>query len=181
LDSINLFRNGGINLSQLVFPFSVFCTEIFRIPIAGQVDICCFDKTGTLTSDEMQLRGVRLVNEDAKFGDLVEPDASIPWPPTLIMAACHSLALAGSNSSNVIGDPLEKVVMKNTGYKLLHNHVLHKKETTRGQPSNISILHRFGFTSRLKRMTVLAREDSNKTVWALTKGMSSLLSYIISF
>jgi len=24
----------------------IFCTEPFRIPLAGAVDVCCFDKTG---------------------------------------------------------------------------------------------------------------------------------------
>jgi len=37
---------------------AIFCTEPFRIPVAGRVDVCCFDKTGTITAENLVLEGV---------------------------------------------------------------------------------------------------------------------------
>ena len=158
----------------------IFCTESFRIPLAGQVNMCCFDKTGTLTSDDMRLKGVRLVSDCGKdrddngntgvptFADVVDPNATLPWAAQRIMTACHSLAV---NAGSLIGDPLEKAVLETTGYSMIQNNALRStEEPTNGRPGAIIILRRFGFSSKLKRMSVISREAGSEHAWVLTKG-----------
>lgn len=165
------------SVAALVKDCQVYCSEVFRIPLAGQVNICCFDKTGTLTSDEMQLTGVRYLDGNNEFHETVPPDSPLPWPVTRIMAACHSLALnslgyqnANTDVSNTVGDPLEKAIMKDTGYHLTQNNAVCSVEPSPERSNTILIMRRFRFSSNLKRMSVLVREDTSNTTWVLSKG-----------
>ena len=190
------------SVQALIQRCQVYCTEHFRIPWAGEVTVCCFDKTGTLTSDEMRLKGVRLfgnqhaeANTETEDEDsaLVHPaEGDLPWSTVRIMAACHSLAIAETGQANdrsrrfqVIGDPLEQAVMKHSGYRLLGNGIvapIDEASTAADQTGKpISILHRFTFSSKLKRMTVLVTEEGgNGKVWALTKGAPETIKEFLS-
>ena len=43
---------------RLIGLLEIFCTEPFRIPPAGRINVACFDKTGTLTSNNFETQGI---------------------------------------------------------------------------------------------------------------------------
>mmetsp|Transcript_7558 Transcript_7558/g.19198 ORF Transcript_7558/g.19198 Transcript_7558/m.19198 type:complete len:1480 (-) Transcript_7558:51-4490(-) len=95
----------------------VYCTEPYRVPLAGKLTHCLFDKTGTLTTDTLVPVGI--VNSTS------EPSESIGYPPqsavpdaspvaALILAACHSLVAV---EGKLTGDPIEVAALEGVGWR----------------------------------------------------------------
>jgi cation-transporting ATPase 13A1 len=126
----------------------IFCTEPFRIPFAGKVDLCCFDKTGTLTSDDMEFRGVGgLSNCEEAETDM----SKVPVRTLEILASCHALVFV---ENKLVGDPLEKAALKGIDWSYKADE---KALPRRGNGNSVQIMQRYHFASHLKRMSVIVR------------------------
>ncbi|XP_020534686.1 probable manganese-transporting ATPase PDR2 isoform X2 [Jatropha curcas] len=126
----------------------IFCTEPFRIPFAGKVDICCFDKTGTLTSDDMEFRGVVGLTDDM---ELESDMTKVPARTMEILASCHALVFV---DNKLVGDPLEKAALKGIDWSYKADE---KAMPKKGGGNSVQIVQRHHFASHLKRMAVVVR------------------------
>ncbi|KAF1772700.1 P-type ATPase, cytoplasmic domain N [Phytophthora cactorum] len=175
-----------LNLVKL----SIFCTEPFRISLAGKVDICLFDKTGTLTTD--QLTAVGVVCEDITTPTPASPKDNVlghvpmiaaNLDATLVLAGCQSLVQI---DGKMVGDPVEEASIRaiDFSYEAATRHCQAKKDLERanerrwGQGINqkdvfVQIMHRNHFASKLQRMSVIAKVhlgDKGVRVRSLVKG-----------
>ena len=195
------------SLAALV-QFGVYCTEPFRIPLAGEVDTCCFDKTGTLTSDEMCLRGLRCVNSEMHLEcldgsnsgsnkDLLDPtlhgvevddnakggapkslNGKVPIETLRILVGCQGVSLGSDGAW--IGDPLELAVIKDANWTIRNNNVVEPPvELALNGVSPIEVLYRFAFESKFKRMTVIARDERKEGFYSLMKGAPEVLKSLL--
>jgi cation-transporting ATPase 13A1 len=126
----------------------IYCTEPFRIPFAGKVDICCFDKTGTLTSENLVVEGIAGVGKkDLK--ELIDPKEA-PKATENVLAAAHALAFI--EEGGIVGDPMEKATLEAIGWRF-QDDIVH---SSNGQEA-IKIFRRFQFSSALKRMSTISK------------------------
>ncbi len=161
--------------------YAIFCTEPFRIPFAGRVDIACFDKTGTLTGEDLVVDGIAglgLGRSDIKAE--AEPDgAQTTLTPvsaagvdtTLVLATAH--ALVRLDEGGIVGEPMEKATLASLGWTLGKQDTLTSNAAAaKGAatvPEQVQIKRRFQFSSALKRQSSVAtvvstnRQTSRKT------------------
>ena len=160
--------------------FAIFCTEPFRIPFAGRVDVACFDKTGTLTGEDLVVDGIAgmaLDEKDAKTEkdgahSKITPVLEVGQQTTLVLATAH--ALVKLDEGEIVGDPMEKATLNSLGWSLGHNDTLTGRSTAIGKGNVgggeiVQIKRRFQFSSSLKRQSSVAtvvttNRNTNKKV-----------------
>ncbi|XP_066142294.1 endoplasmic reticulum transmembrane helix translocase [Euwallacea fornicatus] len=164
----------AVNTSLLALSkLQVFCTEPFRIPFAGKIDICCFDKTGTLTSNNLIVEGVALAEKNSK----VTATQDLPMQTVHVLASCHSLAQL---DEGLVGDPLEKATMTAIDWTVTKaDCIIPKKAKSPG----LKIFTRHHFSSQLKSMAVIAGynpQGTTETVYfSAVKGAPEKLRNIL--
>jgi cation-transporting ATPase 13A1 len=149
----------------------IFCTEPFRIPLAGKTDVCFFDKTGTLTSENLRVCGVAGLlpagssssssssSSSAATPTITDADL-VPEATAMVLGACHSLAMV---EGELIGDPMEIATLRAAKWTFESDCC---KGTYAGGPSaplTLRIAHRFPFTSALKRSSTVAAVHANSS------------------
>ncbi|KAG0129654.1 hypothetical protein HOY82DRAFT_579618 [Tuber indicum] len=141
--------------------YAIYCTEPFRIPYAGRVDVCCFDKTGTLTGEDLVVEGIAGLNGGKAGIEKLKKVGNAGRETTLVLATAH--ALVKLDEGEVVGDPMEKATLNALGWTLGKNDTLTSKATSSAPGTSfaapagiVQIKRRFQFSSALKRQSSVA-------------------------
>ncbi|KAI0281854.1 hypothetical protein BGY98DRAFT_957834 [Russula aff. rugulosa BPL654] len=132
--------------------FAIFCTEPFRIPSAGRVDVCCFDKTGTITAENLVVEGIAGVDSSEHL-KLVDVKAT-SRETTLCLAGAH--ALVRLDDGVVVGDPMEKATLEALEWQIGNGDGVTPASSSAPHRTVVSIRRRFQFSSALKRMSTVS-------------------------
>ncbi|KAI9310292.1 hypothetical protein BX666DRAFT_2009139 [Dichotomocladium elegans] len=153
--------------------FAIFCTEPFRIPFAGRVDVCCFDKTGTLTGEDLVLEGVAMADRNVSSTEL-EKATEIPKETKWVLASAHALVLL---EDGIVGDPMEKETLKAVEWDLGVHDIVSPKEPRKKE--HLQIRRRYQFSSALKRQSTISHlthpDFSRHRTFVATKGAPETL------
>ncbi|WVQ79930.1 hypothetical protein IAT38_002031 [Cryptococcus sp. DSM 104549] len=153
--------------------YAIFCTEPFRIPWAGRVDVCCFDKTGTITGEDLVVEGIAGV--DGTDPRKLVPVTDSSRETTLTLAAAHALVLL--EDGTIVGDPMEKTTLSALDWKLSKGDNITPVNKDAAHKAQIQIRRRYQFSSALKRMsTISSVTDTAGRKWvASVKGAPETL------
>ncbi|KAK4688093.1 manganese-transporting P-type ATPase, partial [Tremellales sp. Uapishka_1] len=132
--------------------YAIFCTEPFRIPFAGRVDVCCFDKTGTITGEDLVVEGI--IGVDPEDPKRLVPVTESSKETTLTLAAAHALVLL--EDGTIVGDPMEKTTLAALDWKLSKGDQITPNAKEAPHKHQIHIRRRYQFSSALKRMSTVS-------------------------
>ena len=164
------------NSLMTLMKLHIFCTEPYRVPMAGKLDACLFDKTGTLTTEELVAVGVcqpdklkipkgKEEDDDSRF---LTPMIQIYDEAAMVLAGCHSLVRIEGETT---GDPLESNPLKSLRWELSaeDGNIVPSVATDKkpmGKPisvfsenniNKIEVLTRHHFSSKLQRMSCVIK------------------------
>lgn len=184
------------NSLMTLMKMHVFCTEPYRVPLAGKLDACLFDKTGTLTTDELVAVGVceppKVASANGKEDEstLLTPMVKVSGEAALVLAGCHSLVVVDGETA---GDPLESEALKSMRWCLNEtsgNAVPMLPTEKRPAPGNpiilkgghkvteVEILTRHHFSSKLQRMSCVIRAGGK--YYAVAKGSPEAIGRLLA-
>lgn len=147
-----------------------------------------FDKTGTLTEDGITIHGIKInqgnfkISQKSTFKEeqkgleyyIYENENYLDYNNAFIevLACCHSVTLI---KGQLMGDPLEIEMFECSGWTLIENSISNEivamlRATETDQISQIEIVKRFNFESKLMRSSVIAKKSSNDIYRSFVKG-----------
>ncbi len=175
----------------LIFFPAIFCTEPFRIPFAGRVDVCCFDKTGTITAENLIVEGIagvecvlssiptRFVSSAVSLSHhlkLVDVKAT-SRETTLCLAGAH--ALVRLDDGTIVGDPMEKTTLESLEWQIGNGDGVSPTSPSAPHRTILLIRRRFQFSSALKRMSTISTLPGGRGLVAV-KGAPETLKTMLA-
>ncbi|KAF8632664.1 hypothetical protein AX17_004797 [Amanita inopinata Kibby_2008] len=156
--------------------YAIFCTEPFRIPSAGRVDVCCFDKTGTITAENLVLEGVVGIDpsDHQKLVDVKKTSRET----TLCLAAAH--ALVKLDDGTIVGDPMEKTTLDALAWTIGKADMIAPSDNSAPHRTQLTIRRRFQFSSALKRMSTISITSAGKTLVAVKGAPETIKNMLTS-
>ena len=151
---------------------SIVCSEPSKVPLAGNIDICCFDMTGTLTNDDFNILGIINTNNNDNIISLLECDDIIHS----ILLGCNSL---NNMDGKTFGEPIDLAIFKEIKGNFNNNEI-----TSANGKIKVVRIKNFTFESELRRSTVIAKiyndkETEKYNIKVLCKGAPEVIKKLL--